>query len=183
MTPGDLPVEPKDAQAEELAELLVSIEQYCSTNGVSLREGLGVGGFDWVAWLTAAADPLLVSDEVRRGFLARADTCAALWKSVKPHPAATDAQPIMSVIVRLAQKIRAETGKPDISGVMADVERLLQESVGAVPSVIEGWKVVQVDLTESTSMPSQGYSPTATRQPLRRVSRHRLSGAWSRWCA
>ena len=59
-------------------------------------------------------------------FLARADMCATQWKSVKPHPAATEAQPLMSVIVRLAQRIRMETGKPDISGVMADVEQLLQ---------------------------------------------------------
>jgi type I restriction enzyme R subunit len=72
---------------------------------------------------------------------------ATQWKSVKPHPAATEAQPIMSVIVRLAQKIRMEIGEPDIPGVLADVEQLLQESVGAVPLVIAGWKVVQVDLT------------------------------------
>jgi type I restriction enzyme R subunit len=43
----------------------------------------------------------------------------------------------MSVIVRLAQRMRMETGKPDISGVMSSVERLLQESIAAVPYVIE----------------------------------------------
>jgi type I restriction enzyme R subunit len=145
---GDLPVESKEVQADALAEMLAAIEQYCASHGVNLSEGLGVSAFDWVAWLTGAADKLIEPDDVRRGFLARADMCATQWKSVKPHPAATEAQPIMSVIVRLAQKIRMETGKPDISGVLADVEQLLQESVGAVPFVIAGWKVVQVDLTQ-----------------------------------
>jgi type I restriction enzyme R subunit len=146
--PGDLPVESKQVQADQLAELLHGVGQYCATHGVNLSEGLGVNAFDWVAWLTAAADRLIEPEDVRRGFLARADMCAAQWKALKPHPAATDAQPLMSVIVRLAQKIRMEIGRPDISGVLADVEQLLQESVGAVPFVIEGWKVVQVDLTQ-----------------------------------
>jgi type I restriction enzyme R subunit len=145
---GDLPVESKEVQADALAEMLASIERYCASQGVNLAEGLGVSAFDWVAWLTTAADKLIEPDDVRRAFLAQADMCATQWKSVKPHPAATEAQPIMSVIVRLAQKIRMETGKPDISGVLADVEQLLQESVGAVPFVIAGWKVVQVDLTQ-----------------------------------
>src|SRR5690606_15802097 len=89
-----------------------------------------------------------VSDDVRRGFLTRADVCAGQWKAVKPHPAATDAQPLMSVIVRLAQRIRMVTGKPDISGVMASVEQLLQESVDAVPFVIDPSVKRQHDLTQ-----------------------------------
>lgn len=146
--PGDMPVEAKDKQAEDLAEMLAEIGQYAATQGVDLEEGIGVEGFDWVAWLADSADKILVSNEVRRGFLGRADMCAAQWKAVKPHPAATEAQPLMSVIVRLAQRVRMETGKPDISGVMASVEQLLQESVDAVPFVIEPSKMTRVDLTE-----------------------------------
>ncbi len=54
----------------------------------------------------------------------------------------------MSVIVRLAQRVRMETGSPDISGVMASVEQLLQESVDAVPFVIDPSTVTRIDLTE-----------------------------------
>ena len=144
---GDMPVASKEVQAEQLAEVLLELSQYAGGNGVSLSDGIGVAAFDWVAWLAAATEKILVSDDVRRGFLTRADMCATQWKAVKPHPAATESQPIMSVIVTLAQRVRMETGQPDISGVMADVERLLQESVGAVPFVIAGWKVVQIDLT------------------------------------
>ena len=53
-------------------------------------------------WLTRATEALLAPDEVRRGFLARADMCAVMWTSVRPHAAATEAQPVMSVIIRLA---------------------------------------------------------------------------------
>ena len=146
--PGDMPVEAKEKQAEDLTEMLAEIQQYASSQGVDLQEGIGVEGFDWVAWLADAAEKILTSDEVRRGFLSRADMCASQWKAVKPHPAATEAQPLTSVIVRLAQRIRMETGKPDISGVMADVERLLEESVDAVPFVIEPSEVTRVDLTQ-----------------------------------
>ncbi len=146
--PGDLPVEAKEAQAEQLSEMMEGMVSYASGHGVDLRQGLGVAGFDWVAWLAEAADKVLVSDEVRRGFLIRADMCAGQWKAVKPHPAATEAQPLMSVIVRLAQRVRMETGTPDISGVMASVEQLLQESVDAVPFVIDRSSVTRVDLTQ-----------------------------------
>jgi type I restriction enzyme R subunit len=135
--PGDLPVEAKAKQAEELAEMLAEVKAFCAAHEVDLDRGLGATKFDWVAWLTDSTEKMLVSDEVRRGFLTRADMCAGQWKAVKPHPAATDAQPLMSVIVRLAQRTRMETGKPDISGVMSVVERLLQESIAAVPYVID----------------------------------------------
>ncbi len=61
--PGDLPVEAKEVQAEELAELLDGIEYYAARHGVTLSEGIGVAGFDWVAWLIGAADK---SDSARR---------------------------------------------------------------------------------------------------------------------
>lgn len=146
--PGDLPVEAKERQAEDLAEMLAEIKAFADAHGIDLEQGLGVVGFDWVAWLADAAEKILVSEEVRRGFLTRADMCAGQWKAVKPHPAATEAQPLMSVIVRLAQRIRMETGKPDISGVMASVEQLLEESVAAVPFVIDPMARPQYDLTQ-----------------------------------
>lgn len=144
---GDLPVESKDAQAAELETMIEDLTVYVANRGIDLDEGVGVSGFDWVAWLSDAAEALLVTDDIRRGFLTRADMVARQWKAVKPHPAATAAQPAMSVIIRLAQKIRTETGTPDISGVMESVERLLEESVDATPFIIEGSAVKRVDLT------------------------------------
>jgi len=144
---GDLPVESKDAQAAELDTMIEDLTVYVANRGVDLDEGIGVGGFDWVAWLADAAEQLLVSDDIRRGFLTRADMVARQWKAVKPHPAATSAQPVMSVIVRLSQKIRTETDNPDISGVMESVEQLLEESVDATPFIIEPSAVKRVDLT------------------------------------
>jgi type I restriction enzyme R subunit len=144
---GDLPVEAKEAQADELAQLISGLEGYAASHGVDVREGIDVAGFDWVEWLKNATEALLDPEEVRREFLARADMCAAMWKSVKPHPAATEAQPTMSVIVRLAQRIRMETGKPDVSSVMDDVEQLLEETLAARPYVIDPGATDRVDLT------------------------------------
>jgi type I restriction enzyme R subunit len=54
----------------------------------------------------------------------------------------------MTVIVRLAQKIRSIIGVPDISGVMGSVEQLLEEAVGAEPFMIDRDAVQRVDLTQ-----------------------------------
>lgn len=145
---GDLPVAPKAALAEELQEMLRELTEFASDLEVNLTEGIGVSGFDWVAWLASAAERVLADDDGRRGFLARADACAAKWRSLKPHPAAAEAQPLMSVIVRLAQRVRMESGTPDISGVMGEVERLLQESVDAVPFIIDETAATRIDLGE-----------------------------------
>ena len=146
--PGDLPVVPKEEQAAELRDMLDELASYILGYGVDLTEALRVTGFDWVAWLSSAAEALLVDDDTRRGYLQRADAAARQWKAVKPHQAATEAQPEMTVIARLAQKIRAIVGSPDISGVMVGVEQLLEESVGAEPFVIDRDEVRRVDLTE-----------------------------------
>jgi len=146
--PGDLPVAPKEEQAAELREMLDELASNVTRYGVDLAEGFGVSGFDWVAWLSDAADALLVDDDARRGYLQRADAAARQWKAVKPHEAATEAQPEMTVIVRLAQKIRTIVGSPDISGVITSVEQLLEESVGAEPFLIDRDTVQRVDLTE-----------------------------------
>ncbi|MFC2153110.1 type I restriction endonuclease subunit R [Actinomycetota bacterium] len=145
---GDMPVESKDEQAQQLANDLTGLTEFCLKIGVELNEGIGVSGFDWVAWLGSSAEAVLRSDDTRRGYLARADICATRWRALKPHPVATDAQPVMSVIVRLSQRVRMETGTPDVSGVMAEVEQLLEESVDAVPFVIDASAVTRVNLAE-----------------------------------
>jgi type I restriction enzyme R subunit len=145
---GDLPVAPKEEQAAELRKLLDELTGYVTGFAVDLRAGLGTGGFDWVAWLGDATEKLLVDDDTRRGYLRRADAAAKQWKAVKPHPAAADAQPEMTVIVRLAQRIRAVVGQPDISGVLGAVEQLLEESVAAEPFIIDSGQVKRIDLTQ-----------------------------------
>lgn len=167
--PGDLPVEPKQAQAAELRGMLDDLASYAARFDIDLAGGLGVSGFDWVAWLSAAAEALLIDDDTRRGYLRRADAAARKWKAVKPHQAATEAQPEMTVIVRLAQRIRAIVGSPDISGVMAEVERLLEEAVSAEPFIIDRDQMRRVDLTQIdfgglSALFDGGKKNTATQQ-------------------
>lgn len=147
VTPGDFPVTDKDQQAQDLADMMQETVAWTAGFGVDLEAGLGQQGFDWITWLVDAADTILETTGRRREFLGRADMAAGQWRAVKPHPAATAAQPLMSVIVRLAQRVRMVLGSPDISGVMAQVEQLLQESVDAVPFVIDPDQIKRLDLT------------------------------------
>jgi Domain of unknown function (DUF3387) len=74
---------------------------------------------------------------------------------------------LMTVVIRLAQRVRMEIGSPDISGVLADVERLLEASVDATPFVIDAAAVERVDLTQIdfdvlATLFASGKSATAT---------------------
>ena len=142
-------MEAKEKQAEDLDEMLQGLDRYAAHQAVDLRKGIGglQGSTGWPGWQMRPSE-CWYRMKCGRGFVARADQAANQWKAVKPHPAATEAQLLMSVIVRLAQRVRMETGSPDISGVMAEVERLLEESVDATPFVIDDETVTRVDLIE-----------------------------------
>ena len=77
---------PRRSRPRSSAEMLAEIEAFAAGHGVDLRKGIGVAGFDWVAWLAEAAEKILVSDDVRRGFLARADMCASAVEGGQAAP-------------------------------------------------------------------------------------------------
>lgn len=143
----ELPVEDKDAQADELKGAIASVREFLASSGVELEALMTAKKLQWVVALGDAVDKLVVNDMVRASYLHMADQAAKLWKAVKPHPAAAQAGPEMWAIVRISQAIRELSPPADVSSLMAEVEMLLEESIAAEPYVIEGAEK-RVDLSE-----------------------------------
>jgi type I restriction enzyme R subunit len=72
-----------------------------------------------------------VNDDTRRGYLNRAGYVDSLFKSLLPDVAANEFGPVCKVFRVIADKIRSEIPPVDISEVMAEVEALLDQSIGA----------------------------------------------------
>ena len=72
-----------------------------------------------------------MNDDTRRGYLNRAGYVDSLFKSLLPDVAANEFGPVCKVFRVIADKIRSEIPPVDISEVMAEVEALLDQSIGA----------------------------------------------------
>ncbi len=93
-------------------------------------------GFERVNLLDDAVEALVVNDEVRKKYLGLATNVAQLYRAILPDTSAGEFTPATTLFVVLTSKIRALAPEPDISGVMAAIEKLLDESIASEGYVI-----------------------------------------------
>lgn len=136
----DTPVQPKEVQIQELAELIGAAKEFArehKTNFDAIRSD------DVLALLTNirdAREALIFPDEVRKKFLAMAGRIETLCKHIGLDERANRYQSDRQVIKMVAESIRANIAPADISQVMKQVETLLDESIAT-----EGYVIPEMD--------------------------------------
>ena len=134
---GDSPVADKSELVDALVRAIGEAAQYCRTYGVDIHAIAQIpAGSDWVVAVDRAVEQLLVSDEVKREFLAHAALVNRLYAAILPDPAATEHNPTRTVLHRIARQIRSLDPKADITDVMDDIDRLLDRSISSEGFVI-----------------------------------------------
>lgn len=135
---GASPIEIIDALAGELDAAVADLIAYCSAAGVDLIAMRDAEGFDHVAKRDAAVEALLVNEETRNDFTAKARQVRKLFRALLPNPQAGAQQRNVAAIRVLAERIHEVTKPPtpDISAVADAVDALLDRSVGAQEYVI-----------------------------------------------
>ncbi|HNI35583.1 MAG TPA: type I restriction endonuclease subunit R, partial [Microthrixaceae bacterium] len=135
---GTSPIEIIDALAGELETAVAELITFCSGVGVDLIALRDAEGFDHVAKRDAAVEALLVDEETRNEFVARARQVRKLFKALLPNPEAAAQQRNVAAIRVLAERIHEVTKPPtpDIEAVADAVDALLDRSVGAQEYVI-----------------------------------------------
>ena len=88
-------------------------------------------GFELVAAGRQTVEMLMVDDEEKIAFLARASLVNRLYKAILPDKRANEFSRLRAVTKFLADAIAEYTERPDVSGVLGRVEQLLDESVAA----------------------------------------------------
>ena len=76
------------------------------------------------------------NDEIKKKYLSLAQTVARLYKAILPDTAASAYSAIVALFVVIAREIRSLTPESDISGIMEDVEQLMDVSVATKGYVI-----------------------------------------------
>ncbi|HDT11379.1 MAG TPA: type I restriction endonuclease subunit R, partial [bacterium] len=127
---GDLPIMDKAELLGQLKNAIAEVEDYVRPIGVDLekiRKEEDV--FRRVALKDEAVNNILVNDDTKIEFLSKADSVKRILKAYLPDPLDQETGEMVYLIRRIAKSIRSIEGPPDISGVMAQVETLLDESV------------------------------------------------------
>ena len=83
-----------------------------------------------------ALDAVLVNDESKKQFLAFAGAVDSLFQAILPDPSANEFGPPRAALQNMVRAIRAMTPEADISGVMNEVNRVLDRSIAAEGYVI-----------------------------------------------
>ena len=126
-----LPVEEKEALVDALRGAIEEIQRFCQAREVDLDHITTLRQFEWIQALKDVTDQLMLSDEETSSFLERATRVERLFKAILPDERANEFAPIRKVIRVIIDRIGDAGGRPEVSGVMAQIEQLLDESVAA----------------------------------------------------
>jgi type I restriction enzyme, R subunit len=109
---------------------------FCDQKGVHLAEieSLQPGTFERIERIGKAVNSLISPDPLRKEFLGHQRIVRTLFQAVKPDPATIEFASAVSCLGTIADEIRSRTGagrSGDISGIIGDVDRLLDDSIAA----------------------------------------------------
>jgi type I restriction enzyme, R subunit len=167
------PVHKKEELVSQLRDAITATTDFCIERNVNPATIQQARGFDRVKLVEDAVAAFVVNDDTRRSYLNRAGYVDSLFKSLLPDTAANEFSPVCKVFRVIADKIRSEIPPVDISEVMAEVEALLDQSIGAegyvMPPVADQGRYVdlsQIDF-EALREKFEGSRKTVEVQKLR----------------
>lgn len=130
---GENPVRDKRALADELRKAVGNATAYCVDCKVVLDaiEAAPLASMKRLQLLGEAVNALISPDKVRREFLAHQRLVGTLYRAVKPDLAALEFAGRASCLAAIADAIRAKLNPnpADISAVMGDINKLLDDSI------------------------------------------------------
>lgn len=133
---GRTPVRDKQELLDDLRKAVAEAAAWCNGKHVEIAaiEALPSGSMDRLTKLVAAIDLLISPETIRREFLAHERVVSTLYDAAKPDPAVLEFTPRVSCLRAIGDAIRAKInpGPTDISGVMAQIDRLLDDSIESV---------------------------------------------------
>ena len=133
---GEKPVEDKEALVEALKQAIEDAWALCREKGIDPHLIKGAEPLKRLELLDSAVDALVASDEHKKRFLEQTAFVDRLYKAVLPDKVAHEVQADCELGRVLSRMIRNLTPQANISGIMDDVEELLDSSIAPKGYVI-----------------------------------------------
>lgn len=101
-------------------------------------EQTSIGSLDRLSKIADAVERLISPDPLRKDFLGQQGWVSTLFQAVKPDPAVLEFASRVACLATIADTIKARTGRGpiDVSGIMYDLNALLDRSIAADGFVI-----------------------------------------------
>jgi len=132
----DTPVKDKAALVEELKKVITKTTAFCNEKGVDVDRLLNTTGLELVSLLDDAVECLVVNDETKQRFQFLVRNIVKLYKAILPDPRASEFANQKNLFSCISDKIRALTPPADISGIMSDIEEVLDQSIASEGYII-----------------------------------------------
>lgn len=146
------PIADKSELIGKLRAAITEITEFCRGLGIDLDNAQTDDAFQNIAQINDAMERILINDETKKGYLQLATSVTKLYKAILPDPDAHEFTRTCQLIHIIAQKIRNLTPPADISGVMTQVEELLDRSIAPEGYLIEipaeGYDTEPIDLSQ-----------------------------------
>ncbi len=146
------PIADKSELIAKLRAAIAEITEFCRGLRIDLDTAQTDDAFQNIAQIHDAMERILINDETKKGYLQLATSVTKLYKAILPDPDAHEFTKICQLIHIIAQKIRNLTPPTDISGVMTDVEAVLDRSIAPegyrIQIPAEGYETEQIDLSQ-----------------------------------
>ena len=137
------PIADKSELIEKLRAAIAATTEFCRSLGIDLERAQTDDALQNITQINDAMERILINDETKKRYLQLATNVTKLYKAILPDPDAHEFTRICQLIHIIAQKIRNLTPPADISGVMTDVETVLDRSIAP-----EGYRI---------QIPADGY--------------------------
>ena len=149
---GETPIADKSKLVEKLRKAIAEISEFCEGLGIDLVAAQTDDARQNISHINDAMERILINDKTKRNYLQHATNVTKLYKAILPDPSAHEFTRICQLINIIAQKIRNLTPPTDISGVMTEVESLLDRSIAPEGYLIQippdSYDMNQVDLSQ-----------------------------------
>ena len=146
------PIADKSELVAKLRETIAEITEFCESLGIDLVAAQTDDALQNITQINDAMERILINDETKKSYLQFTSNVTKLYKAILPDPNAHEFTRICQLINIIAQKIRNLTPPADISGVMTDVENLLDQSIAPEGFLIQippdSYDMNQVDLSQ-----------------------------------
>ena len=146
------PIADKSELVAKLRETIAEITEFCEGLGIDLVAAQTDDALQNISQINDAMERILINDETKKSYLQFATNVTKLYKAILPDPNAHEFTRICQLINIIAQKIRNLTPPADISGVMTEVEALLDQSIAPEGYLIQmppdSYDMNQVDLSQ-----------------------------------
>jgi type I restriction enzyme R subunit len=148
---GERPIRDKQQLVDALRQSVAEIQAFSASHGIRLEEidACPAATLQRLTKIAAAVEALISPDPVRKELLGQARWVQTLFQAVKPDPSVLEFSSCVACLSTIAASIKDRTGEgpADISSVMADLNKVLDDSVAADGFHIAADKAGQLDLT------------------------------------